>query len=56
MIEHSVGSVDGNIILSNTHMDGQFLSNDGKTVIKSYTSASRVYKIYKIVYNFFSLS
>ncbi|CAB4434667.1 unnamed protein product [Rhizophagus irregularis] len=41
MIEHSVGSVDGNIILSNTHMDGQFLSNDGKTVIKSYTGASR---------------
>jgi hypothetical protein len=42
MIEHSVGSVDGSIQLSNTRMEGQFLSADGNTVIKSWTNASRV--------------
>ncbi|GBC00589.1 hypothetical protein RclHR1_03900006 [Rhizophagus clarus] len=41
MIEHSVGSSDGSILLTNINMEGQFLSADGKTVVKSWTSASR---------------
>lgn len=45
MIEHSVGSSDGSIILNNINMEGQLLSADGETVVKTWTNTSRVYTI-----------
>jgi hypothetical protein len=36
MIEHSIASIDGKFLLKNRLMNGQFLSADDKTVIKSW--------------------
>ncbi|POG65795.1 hypothetical protein GLOIN_2v1781363 [Rhizophagus irregularis DAOM 181602=DAOM 197198] len=36
MIEHSIASIDGKVLLKNRCMNGQFLSADDKTVIKSW--------------------
>ncbi|CAB4446561.1 unnamed protein product [Rhizophagus irregularis] len=36
MIEHSIASIDGKFLLKNRLMNGQFLSFDDKTVIKSW--------------------
>ncbi|CAG8521065.1 uncharacterized protein OCT59_017800 [Rhizophagus irregularis] len=40
MIEHSIASIDGKILLKNRLMDGQFLSADDTTVIKSWWANS----------------
>ncbi|PKK67211.1 hypothetical protein RhiirC2_867906 [Rhizophagus irregularis] len=40
MIEHTIASIDGKILLKNRLMDGQFLSADDTTVIKSWWANS----------------